>query len=169
MHCAKDAGLQGEMPRGLNNPSPPQLWGQGQAWSRPHLWAPGQGTPVTPRCWHPWQTTPNFHTSPGAWGQQGAPALPPSFNTPNPSSPPDCGHQILESLSIWVSEAHAALGPQLCANSPPSNYRGSVPGWSGEWGPSVWGHGSEGCLHVLACRYLQNQLVKWDANSPWGR
>jgi len=30
----------------------------------------------------------------------------------------------------------------------------------------MWGHGREGCLHVLACCYLQNQLVKWDANIP---
>lgn len=30
----------------------------------------------------------------------------------------------------------------------------------------MWGHGREGCLHVLAFCYLQNQLVKWDANIP---
>lgn len=36
-HCARDAGLQGEVPRGLNSPSAPHLWGQGQARSRPHL------------------------------------------------------------------------------------------------------------------------------------
>lgn len=92
---------------------------------------------------------------------------------------PLCPHP----LTPQILHPDHTLGTKICSHFPfgylkhtrqwdpsfvqtPPNYRGSVPGWNGEGGPSMWGHGREGCLHVLAFCYLQNQLVKWDANIP---